>query len=193
MKPMNVPSFAAQQEGYKVYQQFRGLDLSTDQTQIDDSRSPKMVNMISDSGGYPEVRVGWRTIHTFSGGGRVNSIYPFTLDGIRQKIVHVGTRLVRLVANAQGGYDEITLLSGLNDQISNGLYFGGDLWILTGKEFIRYDGIHAKKVQDIAYVPTTSIGCSPTGGGTAFEKVNLLTPLRKNTFVANGSAKVAAP
>ncbi len=189
MKPMNVPSFAAQQEGYKVYQRFRGLDLSTDQTQIDDSRSPKMVNMISDSGGYPEVRVGWRTIHTFSGGGRVNSIYPFTLDGIKQKIVHVGTRLVRLVANAQGGYDEITLLSGLNDQISNGLYFGGDLWILTGKEFIRYDGIHAKKVQDIAYVPTTSIGCSPTGGGTAFEKVNLLTPMRKNTFVANGTAK----
>ena len=63
MRQMTVPNFKTPETGYKIYQRFRGLDLSTDETQIDDSRSPKMVNMISDSGGYPEVRVGWRALH----------------------------------------------------------------------------------------------------------------------------------
>lgn len=50
MRQMTVPNFKTPETGYKIYQRFRGLDLSTDETQIDDSRSPKMVNMISDSG-----------------------------------------------------------------------------------------------------------------------------------------------
>lgn len=189
MRQMAVPSFKAQQTGYKVYQRFRGLDLSTDQTQIDDSRSPKMVNMISDSGGYPEVRVGWRVLHSFEGGGKVGSIYPFTIDGVRQMIVHVGTRLVRLMKEEKAiHYTEKTLMTGLTEGLSQGFYFGGDLWILTGGEYIHYDGVGAKKVEEEAYVPTTSILRGSTGAKTN-EAVNLLSPWRKNTFVTDGSNK----
>ena len=46
----------------------------------------------------------------------------------------------------------------------------------------------AVKVQDVAYVPTTTISAQPTGGGTSYEAVNLLTPKRINTFIGNGSA-----
>ena len=190
MRQITVPDFKAQQEGYKIYQRFRGIDCSTDETQIDDSRSPWMCNMISDSGGYPEVRVGWRTLHRFSGGGMVNSIYPFTFDGVEQMICHVGTRLVRLIQKTDGsGYDEVTLLAGIADRRSNGFYFGGDLWLLTGAELVHYDGVLARRASDEAYIPTTSVGCSPSGGGTAREKANLLSPWRKNTFVTDGSTK----
>ena len=116
MKQISVPSFNTPETGYKVYQQFRGLDLSTDETQIDDSRSPWMVNMISDSGGYPEVRVGWRALHTFS--GQINGIFLFKLNGIQQMIVHAGTRLVRLMKDDAGNYTETTLLSGITDALS---------------------------------------------------------------------------
>lgn len=192
MKQMAVPAFAKPQEGYKVYQRFRGVDYSTDETQIDDSRSPRMVNMISDSGGYPELRLGWRTLHTFAGGGKVHSIYPFIQDGVRHMIAHVGTQLVRLVPRTdldEEAYTETVLMTGLHDARSQGFYFGGDLWVLTGAELVHYNGLVAKKAQDQAYVPTTSTSCLPTGGGTANEKVNLLSPWRKNTFVTDGTTK----
>ena len=39
-----------------------------------------------------------------------------------------------------------------------------------------------------AYVPTTTISAAPTGGGTSYEAVNLLTPKRINTFIGDGTA-----
>lgn len=38
------------------------------------------------------------------------------------------------------------------------------------------------------YVPTTSIGRSPLGGGTMYQDVNVLQPKRTNTFVADGTS-----
>lgn len=188
MKTMEVPAFTSPLEGYKVYEKFRGLDLLTDETQIDDSRSPWAVNLISDAGGYPEKRLGWRTLHKFESVEKesvaVNGIWPFTLDGEDQLIVHAGQRLVRLQ-----GDSEVTLMSGLNDARSTGFYFNGDLWVLTGAQFIHYNGETAKNVTDEAYIPTTSINAQPTGGGTSYESVNLLSPYRKNTFIPDGTAK----
>lgn len=192
MKQIAIPAFSKPQEGYKVYQRFRGVDYSTDETQIADSRSPYMLNMISDSGGYPELRLGWRTIHKFTSGGKVHSIYPFIQDGVRHMIAHVGTQIVRLVPREKGteeSYAETVLLSGLADKRSNGFYFGGDLWILTGAELVHYNGVIARRASEEAYVPTTSVGCQPTGGGKPNEKVNLIGSFRKNTFVTDGTAK----
>ena len=45
-------------------------------------------------------------------------------------------------------------------------------------------------VESVAYVPTTVIGRLPTGGGTAFEAVNLLQPKRKNSFIGDGATKI---
>lgn len=46
IKPTSVPSFSQPAQGYKVYQKFRGIDLLTDDTQIDDSRSPWALNLM---------------------------------------------------------------------------------------------------------------------------------------------------
>lgn len=192
MNPVNVPAFTTPIDGYKVYQKFRGIDLLTDETQIDDSRSPWAVNLISDAGGYPEKRLGWRTVHRFTvpekQSAQVNGIWPFTLNGKDQIIVHVGARLVRLDPRAEG-YAETVLMSGLNDARSTGFYFGGDLWVLTGNDFLHYDGEKAVHVTDEAYIPTTSTGAKPTGGGQSYEAANLIGKRRKNTFIPDGTAK----
>ena len=61
--------------------------------------------------------------------------------------------------------------------------FGGELFMLTGENYIKYDG-NASPVH--GYIPTTSIGRKPSGGGVIHEAVNLLTPERINTFLADG-------
>ena len=52
--------------------------------------------------------------------------------------------------------------------------------------YLQYDGKTIKEV--VGYVPTTSIGRKPTGGGSTYEDVNMLSALRKNTFLADGES-----
>ena len=196
LKPISMPSFTQPAQGYKVYQKFRGVDFLTDETQIDDSRSPWAVNLISDAGGYPEKRLGWRTLYQLQDKARINGIWSFVIDGEKQMIVHSGDRLLKLrqegsSSTSWGDGSAITVVvlkTGLNNDKSTGFYFNGDLWILTGKEYLHYDGNTAAYVEDEAYIPTTTIGAKPTGGGTSYESVNLLSKRRKNTFIPDGSA-----
>jgi hypothetical protein len=39
------------------------------------------------------------------------------------------------------------------------------------------------------HIPTTSIARAPGGGGKIFEEINMLSPYRKNTFLADGDSK----
>ena len=75
MKTMTVPDFSTPTIGRKRYKQFRGVDYSTDETQIDDGRSPRAVNVIADEGGAPERRWGWRTVLNLGGNRPVAGIF----------------------------------------------------------------------------------------------------------------------
>ena len=85
----------------------------------------------------------------------------------------------------------VQILTGLPDQKSRAAFLNGKLWIVTGGGFISYDGSTAVKVSSAtgAYVPTTTITRTPTGGGVSYEDVNLLTPYRKNAFQTDGTSK----
>ena len=66
----------------------------------------------------------------------------------------------------------------------------GKLFILTGAEYIMYsEGTAARVGDDNAYAPLTSYQREPTGGGEAYESVNMLSKWRRNRFVADGEAK----
>ena len=57
-----------------------------------------------------------------------------------------------------------------------------------GAHYLQYDG--GEKAENVVgYVPTTSIGRTPLGGGTTYEDVNMLSPYRKNSFLADGSSR----
>lgn len=182
MKQLNVPSFSAPSVTIRQFRAFRGLDQSADESQIDPSRSPLAVNMTSDAGGFPQKRLGWRTIRQYV--GRINGIFAYREDGQMQTVVHAGAKLYR------DADPPVELMSGLNDADSTAFYMDNKLYILTGREYLVYDGKACTHVKDKAYAPTTSYGRKPDGsGGESYERVNLLNPDRYNKFHGDGTSK----
>lgn len=232
---MEVPDFANPRGGTKHYKRFRGLDYLGDETQIDDGRSPRAINMIADEGGFPERRYGWRTICTFaaeaaeddaeesqqaaeaaagtsadgeSGAEQptepeetdpepIAGIFAFENDEDEENrtfLIHAGSTLYKVKLDADYALVEDSKESLLSDLHtggrSQGFYMNGKLYIMTGAEYIVYDGEEAARVtDDTAYAPLTSYQRQPTGGGEAYEAVNMLCKWRRNRFVADGSAK----
>ena len=169
----------------KKYERFRGVDFSTDPALVDDARSPWAPNMVADMGGMPEKRPGWRTLVKVD--GQINGIYNAEFKDVKHKLVHAGTKLLRLYED-----DGVTveLASGLADQRSTAVYMGDSLWIFTGTKLLRYNGTTCKSAREGAYVPTTIISRDPSGGGTTYEAINLLTGKQKVGFLADGTSTV---
>ncbi len=161
----------------KYYQGFRGVDFSTDPTRVSDTRSPWAPNLISDTGGNPEKRLGWRTLHQLG-----DKIYNIWRRKAGDYIVHSGTTLYQY----DGVKAPTALRTGVCAAVGSAFIMNEKLWMLTGLEYLVYDGTTIKDVQEIAYVPTTTISASPMGGGTNYEQVNLLSDKRKNSFLADG-------
>lgn len=169
-----------------VYQSFRGVDMTTDPLAIDRSRSPWAPNMISDNGGNPEKRTGWRVLHQLE--QPINGMFSAVIDGQFLCIIHGGAKLYAW--NLEN--DPVQIADNMQDARSTAAAMGGKLWILDGKNYRVYgmfDGERAlKDVSEIAYTPTTTIARDPTGGGAVYEEVNLLSSRRKNSFIGDGAA-----
>lgn len=173
----------------RSFSEFRGVDFSTDPTQVDARRSPAALNLISDLSGFPEKRLGWRTIAQFP--ERINGLFYAVLQsGAGYFLVHSGNSLYR----RQDGAEPELIGGGLADGRSAAFVHAGRLFILDGSRYSvlteSEEGLSLLSVSEIAFVPTTAIAMSPSGDGTAFEAVNLLTPLRKNSFAGTEGAKV---
>lgn len=166
-----------------TYGQFKGVDFSTDPSLVDPSRSPMAVNMIADTGGMPEKRMGWRTLSEVE--NPVNGLFVAVINQQQRFIAHGGTKLYEWFQDKE---PEV-LMEGLTNGKSVAQNMGGKLWILTGGEYLVFDGTDAKHVSDIAYIPTTVIGADPSGGGETFENPNLVQPKRKNEFIPDGESK----
>lgn len=201
------------------YTKFKGVDMSADPSQIDNARSSFAPNLISDTGGNPEKRPGWRTLCQVE--APVNGIFSGVVENQTKFIIHGGTKLYTWEpgsapvvlepirkAPAQGEAPGEEVPFCVHNGKSSAFTMNGRIWILTGKEYLVYglfdnpdyvkpaEGettdipekiLQLKNVLDIAYVPTTIIGRAPTGGGTVFENVNLISNKRKNKFLTTSA------
>lgn len=166
-----------------TYGQFKGVDFSTDPSLVDRSRSPFSVNMVADAGGMPEKRLGWRTLNTIE--KPVNGLFVAVIDQKQHFIAHGGTKVYEFFPK-QGKAAE--LKTGVTNSRSVAQNMGGKLWILTGGEYLVYDGKDVKDASEVAYIPTTTIGAEPSGGGELFENPNMIQPKRKNEFIPDGTS-----
>ena len=158
---------------HKSYSKFRGVDFSTDPTLVNDSRSPLCQNLISDLAGFPEKRLGWRTLFTVD--SPINGLFYAVFEsGAGKYIVHGGTKLYTFTDT---GF--LQVYDGMNNARSTAFSHGGKLYILDGANYLvaeeTGDTIGISHVRERAFVPTTVIGAPAAGGGTPFEAVNMLT------------------
>lgn len=190
-------SAATVQRKTTVYSAFKGVDFSVDPSLVDRSRSPYAPNLISDIGGMPEKRLGWRVLTTLE--SPINGIYGGEIGGSYALIVHGGTKLYRITFSETGELTVEEIKTDINNAKSTGFFMSNydeedgvtsRLYILTGAEYLVYDGTEIKNVSDNAYVPRIIIGRSPTGGGVPFEAVNLIGTSRREDFIGNDTDKV---
>lgn len=160
----------------RIYSSFRGADFRGEEINL--RRSPDCLNVWKDYRHTESIRTrpGMELQEDF--GARVNGIFFFR----GAMMVHSGSSLYKIVNGARE-----RILTGLNDAESQAFVYNGIWYFKDGANYMRYDGLDIKAVE--GYVPTTSIGRKPSGGGTIHEDVNLLTGRRINTFLADGKSK----
>lgn len=77
-------------------------------------------------------------------------------------------------------------LTGPESAKVNIFTFNGELYVMSTEKTVIYsDGSFTEKEP---YVPLVIVGADPAGGGTTLENINLLTPLRRETFSADGES-----
>ena len=171
-----------------VYGTFSGVDFSVDASLVSKERSPYAPNLISDVGGMPEKRLGWRVLHSLE--QPINGIWYGEINGQKSFIAHGGTKIYKFTALTAE-----VIREGVNNSRSTAFFMRsaddtGKIYILTGNEYLCYDGTTVSDVADSAYVPTVLISRNPSGGGTLYESVNLLGNKRAESFLGNDTDKV---
>lgn len=165
------------------YAQFRGVDFSNRKDEINIYRSPDAVNMWknykSTSGKCIETRPDIELLSEYS--DTIFGLFFYDYEGETQRIVHSGTKLYN---------GDTEIYSGMAEHNSKSFIFDDKLYIKDGKNYVVYNGVTCSDV--VGYVPTTSISRSPSGAGRDYQKVNLLSNQRINTFCADGTSKTYA-
>jgi hypothetical protein len=157
------------------YKSFRGCDFRGEEVNL--SRSPDCKNIWRNYKKTSSIETRPSLEKAVSLSETVYGIYFFR----GSMLVHCGTRLVQVT---QDGLVE--LYSDLNQRESQGFIYDDVFYLKDGKHYIRYSG---KEIGDVeGYIPTTTIARKPAGGGSTYEDVNMLSPYRKNTFLADGES-----
>lgn len=176
----NIP--AAKSKSYYNIDSFLGVDFTTSPIEVDKRRSPNAKNIINNDG-YNETRNGYEVVKQFN--GKINGIWNIDLPDNEINLVHSGTKLYK--CNTDFSVCE-EILTGMNNNRSTGLYIGDYLTIFDGKRAIIYsnteNGYNVSFLDESGYIPTTSVGRDASGGGTDYELINLMSPYRINTFLA---------
>lgn len=159
----------------RIYGSFRGVDFRGDEVKL--SRSPDSLNIWKD---YKEVdsirtRPGMELQTTFE-----DPVYGIFFYNDMQ-LIHSGSKLYK-VKNGE----KTVLFSGLKEAPSDSFVFENVWYFKDGIHYLQFKGGAVEEVE--GYVPTTTIGRKPSGGGSTLEDVNMLTGKRINTFVADGES-----
>lgn len=159
----------------RVYSNFRGVDFRGEEINL--IRSPDSLNVWKDYRETESIRTRPGLVLDIAFDEPVYGVFFYK----NMKLVHSGTKLYRVVNG-----EKSVLFSGLKEAVSNSFVYE-DIWFFKdGLHYLQYDGNTIGEV--VGYVPTTSIGRKPAGGGTIHEDVNMLTGKRINTFLADGGS-----
>lgn len=160
----------------RIYSNFRGADFRGDEINL--VRSPDCLNVWKDYRETESIRTRPELALKVS--------LPATVYGVffyhGTQIVHSGKNLYTVSSNG----DKIIIFSAMNKAPSSAFVFEDIFYIKDGVNYLQYDGTTISEV--VGYIPTTTIARNPSGGGTVYEDVNMLSDYRYNSFLADGGS-----
>lgn len=160
----------------RIYAGFRGVDFRGEEINL--IRSPDSLNVWKDYRKTESIRTRPEI--------KLQVEFPALVYGVfffkGTQIVHSGKNLYTV---SSGGAKSI-IFSAMNKAPSSAFVFEDVFYIKDGVNYLRYDGTTISEV--VGYIPTTTIGRSPMGGGTVYEDVNMLSDYRINSFLADGGS-----
>lgn len=163
------------------YSNFRGVDFSNKEVSL--VRSPDSINMWKDYknnlGKCIETRPDMELVATYD--NTIYGLFFYKVGNNEMMLVHCGTKLYKVLDNVK-----TEIFNGMKPARSGAFIYNNIFYIKDGINYLRYDG--SKCSQIVGYIPTTSIGRKPSGGGTTYEDVNMLSSYRKNTFLGDGES-----
>jgi len=163
----------------RIYSSFRGVDFRGEEVNL--MRSPDSMNVWKDYKETESIRTRPEMELHEGFDNTVYGIFFYKVGNTEMMLVHCGTTLYKI---ADGTRTE--LYNGLNPKQSNSFIYNNIWYFKDGINYLQYDGQTIGEV--VGYAPTTSIGRKPGGGGTTYEDVNMLTGIRINTFLADGTS-----
>ena len=170
----------------RTYTNFRGIDFANDPALVNLSRSPDALNVwknYSDTqGSCVETRPGYVKLSNFQ--NKINGMYVYK----GQALIHAGTNLYLWSNFPDTETNAQILKSDMNNSRSAFTIFNDKLYIVDGLNYLVYDGELKSVKDDNPYIPTTTITRSPSGGGEMNNDINVLQPLRKNSFWGDGAS-----
>lgn len=172
---------------------FKGINLSTIPTQIDENHSPDMLNLNVGERGALTKRTGYEKLFEL-GTDTINGMYVY-LDEDKQKtlLMASGTKLYEIKVNEIGTATPTLVYDGAADSRVTFFEMNQKVYILDGTNFLVYqpsNPVGNDRVIPIygGYIPTVTISRTPSGGGEPYEDLNLIEPGFKDSFSADGVA-----
>lgn len=173
----------------RVYSDFRGVDFLNEPAMVTPMRSPDAKNVWKDYeeslGACIETRPGYKKLAQI--GTKINGLYFYSATKV---IVHSGTGLYVWSNFPDEPQEELTPIFNEMNGTGRSVFnrFNGKLYMNDGKNYLVYDGT-LRNVKEDAFIPRTTMGRKPAGGGTMYQDVNVLQPKRINSFIGDGTAK----
>ena len=164
----------------RVYSSFRGVDFRGEEINL--VRSPDALNVWKDYKEIDSIRTRPEIELKESFDTPIWGVFFYNVGNTEMMLIHSGTKLYKIANGVR-----TLLYSGLNPRRSYSFIYNNIWYFKDGINYLQYDGQTIGEV--VGYVPTTSIGRKPSGGGTTYEDVNMLTGIRINTFLADGESK----
>lgn len=158
---------------------FGGLSISVTPTQIGNSQSPDMLNMILDDKGSLDKRNGFQKYIETTGAEEIKGLWLYKGNVLFVK----NQKLFKIVNKAP-----VEVFTGITGNTVFGFNFNEKFYFFDGVEYRVYDNTSVTTVQGYAPIVMTGSSMGPNGSGTLLEPFNLLTGWFRQIYSADGTS-----
>ena len=169
---------------------FLGLNLSTTgDTQILDGESGNMTNFVITKDYKLRKCDGYKCVYDFE--HKITGLYEYKTGSENYLLIVSNGNLYKIpqtILDDDSTWESLTptLIGSVGDYDTTFFSFDGKIYLLNGHKYYSYDGTTLTEVA--GYVPLVIVNAAPSGGGTDYEPINILTRRKHMTFNADGTS-----